>query len=57
VGQIGLDTAFEQFYFFGCEQVADTHRTIALVIGHVLVGGTGLYALAQGLNVGHGQAF
>jgi hypothetical protein len=48
VGQVGLDAAFEQFNFFGCEQVAYAHRTIALVIGHVLVCGAGLHALVEG---------
>jgi hypothetical protein len=48
VGQVGLDAAFEQFHFFGCEQVAYAHRTIALVIGHVLVCGADLHALVEG---------
>jgi hypothetical protein len=48
VGQVGLDAVTQQCHFFGREQVADAHSTIALVIGHVLVGGAGLDALVEG---------
>ena len=51
VGQVGLNAVPQQGHFFGREQVADAHRAITLVVGHVLVGGAGLHALAQGFEL------
>jgi len=57
VSQVGLNASFQQFHFIWRQQLADAHRTIALVIGHVLLSGAGVHTLAQRLKIRHGHAF